>query len=143
MTDLVALRLHHVGISPQCLPLGPRGHDLPDCFLLGLMRDELAAVADAKPKGEAAPEVAAARFLIGLRLADTLLETLSLGSREGCETEFFQRRSGLGGGRRDRGRLDLRRGRRGYGDVGGERGLQRVLLGVVERGPDHRAADAL
>src|SRR3984885_13995318 len=41
-----------------------------------------------------------------------------------------------------RGRLNLRRGRRGYGDVGGERGPERVLLGVIKRGPDHRASRA-
>jgi hypothetical protein len=107
------------------------------------MSDELAVVSSPEAERNISAEIQPARLLVGLHLADTLPETLSFGSRQGCETEFFQRRSGLGGGRRDRGRLDLRRGRRGYGDVGGERGLQRVLLGVVERGPDHRAADAL
>src|ERR1700733_14405516 len=51
--------------------------------------------------------------------------------------------SGSAGSRRwYRGRLNLRRGRRGYGDVGGERGPERVLLGVIKRGPDHRASHA-
>jgi len=43
--------------------------------------------------------------------------------------------------RRHRGRMNLRRSRRGHEAVGGKRGFECVLLGVIKRGPDHRAAE--
>jgi hypothetical protein len=64
--------------------LGLHGDHLADCLLLGLVRHQLAVVAQPVAERYRAAEIPAASLLVGLHLSDALSNAISLGLSEGC-----------------------------------------------------------
>jgi hypothetical protein len=78
VADLVPPRLHLYRNGPQRQPLAIHGDHLAYRLLLGLVRHQLAVVAQPVAERDRAAEIPAARLLVGLYLSDALSDAVAL-----------------------------------------------------------------
>ena len=83
MADLVALVSYSGSDGPERFSFAAQYNHFPDRLLLGLMRNEIAAIAATEPERDLAAEIPAPGLLIGFHLANALADAIPLGLGEG------------------------------------------------------------
>jgi hypothetical protein len=67
-----------LGDGPERFSLNPQGDNLANSLLLGLIRDEISALAAPEAEGNLSAEIPAPRLLIRLHLPDALADAIPL-----------------------------------------------------------------
>jgi hypothetical protein len=78
VADVVAFGLQGLGDGPERFSLNPQGDNLANSLLLGLIRDEISALAAPETEGNLSAEIPAPRLLIRLHLPNALADAIPL-----------------------------------------------------------------